>query len=75
MEEVYPRNDVKPKQPVCIEYKIPRQPVKLSEDLCNILMLSLSRWDGQNSFELSENDLFNQKWYQSRLNYKTQDAR
>ena len=24
MEEEYPRNDGKPKQPVCIEYKIPK---------------------------------------------------
>ena len=42
MEEEYPRSDGKPKQPVCIEYEIPNvQPVKLSEDGCNMLMLSL----------------------------------
>ena len=43
MEEEYPRIDGKPKQPVCIEYmKFQRQPVKLNEDGCNMLVLSLS---------------------------------
>ena len=55
--------------------KFQRQAVKLSEDGCNMLMLSLLVMTWGNSFELSKDDLFDQKWYQSRLNYKNQDAR
>ena len=37
-----------------------------------MLMLSLL---AINSFELSEDDMFDQKWYQSELSYKNQDSR
>ena len=41
MEEECPRNDRKKKQPVRIKYKCQRQPMKLNEDGCDMLMLSL----------------------------------
>ena len=32
VEDEYPQNDGKPKQPVCTEYEIPQAAVKLSKD-------------------------------------------
>ena len=41
MEEEYPRNDGKPKRPVVLNTKFQKQPVKLIEDGCYMLELSL----------------------------------
>ena len=41
VEDEYPQNNGNPKQPVCIEYEIPKAAVKLSKDGCNMVMLCL----------------------------------
>ena len=81
MEDECPRNGGKPKQPVCIEYEIPkaaseaqvRMGVVRMGVICSCFLFLAMRWAAQ--IELSEDNLFDQKSYKSRLHYKNQDSR